>query len=158
VHERVVTASRGIPNAELEAIEPFDLRALHRYTPKVISGWLAEEPSLRQADCAELARREAVESVSQMLGPFMPGDRHRDLQFQVRLEQEHLALALLPVWVLAVRYREDKPPVRLLVNGQTGQIHGKAPVSALKITALVLLVLSLIGALIAYAYFAGALR
>ena len=158
VHDLVVTASRGIPNAELEAIEPFDLRALHRFTPKVISGWLAEEPTLKLAECAQLARQEAVDAVSQMLGPFMPGDHHRDLSFSVRLEQEHLALALLPVWVLAVRYREDKPLVRLLVNGQTGKVHGKPPVSALKITALVLLVLGLIGGLIALAYFSGALR
>src|SRR5262249_3151292 len=33
VMDILVTASRGINNAELEAVEPFDLRALRRYTP-----------------------------------------------------------------------------------------------------------------------------
>jgi hypothetical protein len=146
VHDRVVTASRGIPNAELEAIEPFDLRALHRYTPKVISGWACEEPSVAQAECIALARREAVEKVGEMLGPFMPGNSYRELRYQTRMDQEHLALTLLPVWVLAVRYAADKPLVRLLVNGQTGQIFGRAPRSKLKIALLVLGVLLLLAA------------
>jgi hypothetical protein len=144
VHDRVVTASRGIPNAELEAIEPFDLRALHRYTPKVISGWVAEEPSLSQGDCYALARQEAIDEVGRLLTGFMPGDRHRNLQYRTQLTEEHLALALLPVWVLAVRYAPDAPVVRLLVNGQTGKLHGRAPRSTLKIVILVLTLVALI--------------
>lgn len=149
VNDRVVTASRGIPNDELEAIEPFDLRALRRYTPKVISGWLAEEASIAQAECLAMARNEAIDAVGRTLGPFMPGDKHRGLTYRTWLEQEHLALTLLPIWVLAVRYAPDKPLVRLLVNGQTGAVHGKAPKSALKITLLVLTVLALIAVPIA---------
>jgi hypothetical protein len=148
VHDRVVTASRGIPNAELEAIEPFDLRVLHRYTPTVISGWAAEEPSLAQAESLELARREAIDTVGRMLGAFMPGDSYRDLQYETWLEQEHLALTLLPIWVLAFRYAADKPPVRLLVNGQTGAVFGRAPRSTLKIVLLVLAIVALIAAIV----------
>jgi hypothetical protein len=148
VHDRIVTASRGIPNHELEAIEPFDMRALHRYTAKVISGWAAEEPSLSQAECLALARQEAVAAVGAMLGPFMPGDSHRDLRYETQLAEEHLALALLPIWVLAVRYRPDRPPVRLLVNGQTGRIHGKAPFSWVKVAVLVLAILAFVALIV----------
>lgn len=144
VHDRLVTASRGIPNAELEAIEPFDLRALHRYTPKVISGWLAEEPSIAFTECLAMARAEAVSAVGRMLRAFMPGDEHRNLTYRTWLEQEHLALTLLPVWVLAVRYAPNEPLVRLLVNGQTGAVHGKPPRSPVKIALLVLAVLAVI--------------
>lgn len=158
VHDRIVTASRGIPNAELEAIEPFDLRALHRYTPKVISGWLAEEPSLGQAECVELARREAIDAVGGALERFMPGDSYRDLRHRTWLQDEHLALTLLPVWVLAVRYAADEPVVRLLVNGQTGRIHGKAPTSALKVALVVLAGLALVAAIIGAFALVGALR
>ncbi|MCC6874659.1 MAG: hypothetical protein IT378_10180 [Sandaracinaceae bacterium] len=149
VSDRVVTASRGIPNDQLEAIEPFDLRALHRFTPKIISGWAAEEPSMAVAECVALARREAVDAVGRELGRFMPGDSHRNLQWQTRVDQEDLALALLPIWVLPVRYAPDKPPVRLLVNGQTGSLYGKAPVSWMKVTLAILLVVALIAALVA---------
>lgn len=159
VHDRVVTASRGIPNAELEAIEPFDLRALHRYTPKVISGWAAEEPSLAMGDCLAMARQEAVEEVGRMLSRFMPGDSHRALNYRTQLAEEHLALALLPVWVLAVRYAPDQPPVRLLVNGQTGRITGRAPRSTVKVALIVLvLVLAIALPLVTSIVLAGTAR
>ena len=148
VDDIVVTASRGIPNAELEAVEPFDLRALHRYTPRVIAGWISEEPSLAVEECAGTARQEALREVGRRLGWFMPGDSHRALAYSTTLDQEDARIVLLPVWVLPVRYREDKPPVRLLVNGQTGKIHGKRPLSAVKVTLLVLAILLPIVALI----------
>jgi hypothetical protein len=151
VHDRVITASRGVSNAELEAIEPFDLRALHRYTSAVISGWTAEEASLAQEECLALARTEAVAAVGATLGPFMPGDKHKNLVHQTQLAEEHLALALLPIWVLAVRYAADKPPVRLLLNGQTGRLHGKAPLSTVKVTCLVLAILVVLAGLSALA-------
>ncbi|MFT5328111.1 MAG: hypothetical protein ACI8P0_006020, partial [Planctomycetaceae bacterium] len=42
----VVTASAGVTNDALEAVEPFDLRALRRYDPSFISGWLAGRRSV----------------------------------------------------------------------------------------------------------------
>src|SRR5690606_16192924 len=38
VMDVIVTASRGLPNAELEAVEPFDLRQMRRYDGALISG------------------------------------------------------------------------------------------------------------------------
>ena len=131
----VVTASRGAPNDEVEAIEPFDLRDLRRYTPGLIAGWLAEEPSLAEAECRELARTEARAEIRNRLAAFQPGDTHRDLRCSTELSDESLDLALLPVWVVAVRYSESKPPVRLLVNGQTGRVGGRTPISWAKVGA-----------------------
>jgi hypothetical protein len=148
VSDIFVTASRGIPNHELDAIEPFDLRALHRYTPKVVSGWIAEEPSLLQQQCYALAREEALAEVGRRLNEFMPGDSFRGLQYQSQLHEENAVLSLVPIWVLAVRYRPDKPPVRMLVNGQSGRLYGKQPISWIKVTLAVLAVLALIAAVV----------
>lgn len=159
VSDRVVTASRGIGNDELEAIEPFDLRALRRYSPEIISGWPAEEPSLSDAKCVELARGEAVAQVGAELGPFMPGDTQRQLRYRTGVEREDLSLTLLPIWVLPVRYAPDKPLVRLLVNGQTGKLYGKAPLSKLKVALAVVVVVALVAALVIAALVAaGAFR
>lgn len=144
----LVTASKGIPNAELEAIEPFDLRALRRFEPGLISGWIAEEPSLSQDDCFAMAHEESVQKVGKMLARFMPGDSHRALRHRTELRDEVIDLLLLPVWVFALRYAEDRPPVRILINGQTGEVQGRVPLSALKITLAVLLGLGLLALLI----------
>ena len=121
----------------LEAVEPFDLRLLRRYDAALISGWAAEEPSRSQAECLRLAREEASAKTGRTLAKLMPGDSHRGLVYQTTVEWETLDPVLIPVWVLAVRYREDQPPLRVVVNGQTGVAAGKAPLSRWKIAAAV---------------------
>ncbi|XXV10056.1 hypothetical protein WMF24_18370 [Sorangium sp. So ce1335] len=146
VMDVLVVASRAVPNAELEAVEPFDLRTMRRYTPAVLSGWIAEEPTMTQDECYALARREALEKIGRDLAAFMPGDSHHGLAYETRLDRETLELLYVPLWVLAIRHDPQKPPFRVLINGQTGAIHGKAPLSWVKIALAVLLVLLLIAA------------
>lgn len=144
VPDVLVTASRGLSNAELEELEPFDLRVLARYEPALVAGWVAEEPSLTREECLKLAREETVAKVGRRLEAFMPGDSHRELQYQTRLESESLDVCLVPVWVLAARYDENKPPLRVVVNGQTGEVFGKVPISWVKVVLTVLGVLALV--------------
>lgn len=73
----------------------------------------------------------------------MPGDEQRGLVYETQLHNEDLELLLLPVWVLAVRYAPDRPAVRMVLNGQTGRIHGRPPRSWLMIVGTVLGVLAL---------------
>nr|WP_148313757.1 hypothetical protein [Sorangium cellulosum] len=146
VMDVLVVASRAVQNAELEALEPFDLRTMRRYTPAVLSGWVAEEPTLTQAECYALARREALEKIGRDLQGFMPGDSHHGLTHETRLDQETLELIYVPLWVLAIRHDPRKPPFRVLINGQTGAIHGKAPLSWVKIALAVLLAILLLAA------------
>jgi len=144
----IVTASAGVTNAALEAVEPFDLRALRRYEPSFISGWLAEDPSRSKQDCFQLSHDESVAKVGAMLAGFMPGDSHKSLQFETHLSREVIDLVLLPVWSFAIRYDESRPPVQILVNGQTGRVGGKVPISAIKVTIAVLLGVAVVGGII----------
>jgi hypothetical protein len=153
VADVLVTASRALGNAELGAVEPFDLRAIRRYDPSLVAGWIAEDPSMTSAECIELARREAVEKVGASLHDFMPGDSHRELVHQTWLEQESLDLVLVPVWVLALRYRDDRGPLRVLVNGQTGRVAGAVPWSRRRIAvAVAAVVLAVVAAVLAATY------
>ncbi|MBL8941934.1 MAG: hypothetical protein JNK45_02250, partial [Myxococcales bacterium] len=77
----------------------------------------------------------------------------RSLQYRWHAQHEDLELMMLPVWVLAVKYAADKPPVRLVVNGQTGLVGGRAPLSWIKITVSILLAL---GAIVGIVLLAGA--
>jgi len=134
VSDVLVTASRGLGNAELEAIEPYDLKQMRRFAPALVAGWIAEEFSRGQDECVQLSRGEAVAKIGNRLGAFMPGDSHSDLVYRTQVSWESLAPILVPVWVFAVRYRPDKAPLRVLINGQTGAIAGRAPLSWWKIT------------------------
>jgi hypothetical protein len=143
----LVTASSGLPNEELEHIKPFDLRALRRYDDALVAGWISEEPSLPQEQCLEQARAEVRSQLSQRLAAFMPGDSHRGLEYSTQFHQEALVVCVLPVWVLALSHNPKSPPLRFLVNGQTGKVYGRVPVSWVKVMIAVLLALLAVGGL-----------
>lgn len=140
----LVSASQGVDNNLLQHVEPFDLSLLRRYQPQIISGWIAEDPSRSQADCRELAQEEAKQSLRGKILGFLPGDERRALRFKPRFAREALDLCLLPVWSLGLRYAPDQPPMRVLVNGQTGKVFGFAPWSKLKIGFALALVLGVV--------------
>ncbi len=146
----LVTASKGVPDDELAKVEPFDLGALRRYRPELIAGWIAEDPSVGRGASLGRAQEEAKAQVVGQLGSYLPGDSQRDLRIGVRFDDEDLSLVLVPVWVLAVRWREDKPTVRLLVNGQSGEAAGKVPLSPVKILVASVLGLGVLAAAAAY--------
>jgi hypothetical protein len=60
------------------------------------------------------------------------------LKVNVRLEGLSSSPVLLPVWIMAYRYREQV--YRFLVNGQTGKATGQAPVSWKKVVAAIAVV------------------
>lgn len=90
------STAKGLSNDELEAIEPFDTRTMHRYAPAYIAGWPAEEPSRTQEQCLALARQEAHQRITRVLGRFMPGDKHAGIRHETRLADEVIDLVLLP--------------------------------------------------------------
>ncbi len=151
----LVTASRGISNDELESAEPYDLGELRRYTQGLVAGWNAEEPSLTRRETLELARGESTAKVGRLLREFLPGDSVRGLDYQTEFEEESADLTLLPMWVFAVRYDPEEPPIRLLVNGQTGEVWGQVPTSWAKIGIIAAVVLGLLALPVLVAVFAG---
>lgn len=129
----IVSASSGLPNAELGRVEPFDLKQLRRFSPALVAGWIHEEFSRAPAECERMSRSEAVDEIGARLRRFMPGDSYSDLAWKTTVEWESLEPVLVPVWVLALRYRGDKPPLRVVINGQTGKVSGKVPLAWWKI-------------------------
>lgn len=152
----VVSATRAIGNEELERIEPFDFRDLRRYAPGLVAGWIVEAATRDPEEALALARKELADGVQARLARFMPGESHRELQASTEVERESHALALFPVWVLALRYAEDQPPLRVLINGQTGKVGAKVPWSWPRIVGAALLGAAAIGALVAF--FSGAFQ
>jgi hypothetical protein len=69
-------------------------------------------------------------------GHDVPGDTQRNLRVDNTFSAITFKHVLLPVWIAAYRYRDEV--YRFLVNGQTGEVVGKAPWSWIKITLFVL--------------------
>jgi len=148
VTDVIASASAGLAHRELQAIEPYDFLALRRYSPAVVAGWIAEEFARAPDDCRRVSRGEAVDEVGQRLRRFVPGDSHSDLAWRTTVSWESLDPILVPVWVLAVRYRDDKAPLRVVINGQTGAIAGKVPLAWWKVSLAIIVAAAVIGAVI----------
>jgi len=148
VTDVLVSASAGLADAELQAIEPYELRRLRRYAPAVVTGWIAEEFSRDADDCRRTSREAAVEEVGLRLRRFMPGDSHSDLSWRTTVTWESLDPVLVPVWVLAVRYRPDRPLLRVLINGQTGAVAGKVPLSWWRVALAIAIVAVVVAAVV----------
>jgi len=149
VTDVIVSASQGLTTHELGRIEPFDLKQMRRYDHALVTGWITEEFAWTADQCEHACRGEAIEQVGTKLRGFMPGDSFSDLSWRTRVAWESIDPILLPVWVLALHYREHKKPVRVVINGQTGEVTGKVPLSWWKVT-LAVVGFAAIAAAIAY--------
>lgn len=132
VTDVVVSASAGLGHGELGAIEPFDFRRMRRFSPALVTGWIAEEFSRDADDCRVATHAEALEQIGGKLRGFMPGDGYSDLHWRAAIHWEAMDPVLVPVWMFAVRYRDDRPPLRVAINGQTGRtttLAGRVPLS-----------------------------
>lgn len=147
VTDVIVSASRGLDDDTLLALQPYDLRQLRRFTPALTAGWIHEEYAKSRIACEVTARDAADDAIGSELRAFMPGDSHADLHWRSHIEWESLDPMLVPVWMFAVRYRDDKPPLRIAINGQSGKVAGRAPVAWWKV-ALAFAIVAALAALI----------
>jgi hypothetical protein len=147
----LVPASRGIDRASAERIQPFPVAEASRYSPHFLSGWLCEEYSLAREEAARIAEGELRGRERRDIAAFLPGDVQEDLAATTELHDPAEDLVLLPVWILAYRYRAKT--YRYLLNGATGKEHGEKPLSGARIAALIIIVL----AVIALVFLLGAL-
>ena len=128
----LVSGSHGLPQAEADRIQPFELPALKRYQPYFLAGWMCEEYSVSREDALTTCREEFSRRQREQVHQFLPGDTQREVNIQTEFEQIHSDLCLLPIYVLSYRYQQNV--YRFLVNGQTGRIAGDKPVSYRRIT------------------------
>ncbi|MFH1469527.1 MAG: hypothetical protein ABIO70_34400 [Pseudomonadota bacterium] len=141
--DHLVSGSHGLPEAESNELEPFDLGLARPFDPALIAGWAAELPDVGHEEAHRTAAAELRGVENRAIASFLPGNENADVHNDTRLEVGQLRLVLLPVWTAA--YQHKNKPMRLLVNGQTGEVVGKVPRSWVKITLAVLLALALIG-------------
>ncbi len=141
---QLVSASRGLPEQEANQLEPFDLGKARDFAPALVAGWLAERPTVDEASARQVATQEIARLENAAIAGFLAGDTRGDVQNDTRLAVDKVEEILLPVWIAT--YRHGGAVFRLLVNGQTGEVVGKAPSSGLKIGCLVaLLILVIVG-------------
>lgn len=145
----LVCASVGLPKELSDSLKSFDTTALVSYTPGYLAGWRAEEYAVDLKAGFEHAKENVDDDQRSRCSGDVPGDTHRALDVSSTYSDLTFKHVLLPIWIAAYRYNGDV--FRFLVNGQTGEVQGKAPYSWMKIALFVVLVTSLIAVFLLFA-------
>lgn len=144
--DQIVNASKGI-NAELLArIEPFPTRELVPYDPGYLAGWTVERYQIDLIQAAKRSRDSMEAQLRDLIVRQIPGDTYRNLRISANWSGQTFKHILAPVWLLTYTYHGRA--FQVVINGYTGSIAGKHPISAWKVILLVIAVLFVIGVVV----------
>jgi len=142
----LVPATDSVERGMIERIYPFDTGVLVPYDPGFLSGWAAEAYTVGLEQGWENGQEIMDGKVYRACDREVPGDTHRNLQVKTAYSHMTYKHVLFPVWLASYRYGEKV--YHFLVNGQTGDVQGQAPVSWIKVMLVVLLVIAIIAVLV----------
>ena len=145
----LVCAGRGLPTELVATFSTFDTKQLTPYKPEYLAGWRAEAYAIELLPGWQTGQEKIATSQNGRCAGDVGGDTHQNLRVSNAFSSVSFKHLLLPIWIAAYRY--NGKVFRFLVNGQTGEVVGKAPWSVWKIAALVVVILAIVGALIALA-------
>ena len=145
----LVCAGKGLPTDLVDRFSTFDAKQLTPYRPEFIAGWRAEAYAIDLMPGWDGGQQKIATVQIAKCGGDVGGDTHRGLDVSNTFTNVSFKHVLLPIWIAAYRYNDKV--FRFLVNGQTGEVVGKAPWSVWKIVLLVAVILAIIGTIIALA-------
>ncbi|MFI5298656.1 MAG: zinc ribbon domain-containing protein [Polyangiales bacterium] len=141
--DTLVCASKGLPTDLVDSFSTFNTKQLVHYAPEYLAGWKAEAYAIDLTAAHATGRQKMATEQERRCGRDVPGDTHRNLNVNNQFSKETFKHVLLPIWIAAYRY--DGKVFRFLVNGQTGEVVGKAPWSFWKIFFFTLFCLAIVG-------------
>jgi ribosomal protein S27E len=145
--DELVCASKGIQGDLMQKVENFPTKELIPYSASYLAGWTVEQYQLDLIAAAQESRKRMEQKVESMCDSQVPGDTHRNLQVEADFADQTFKHVLLPLWF--VTYNYGAKTYQVLVNGVTGEIAGKHPLSFWKIFFLVVFLLMIAGIIFA---------
>lgn len=139
--DTLVCASKGLPEELVEKFQTFDTKQLTPYQPQFLAGWRAETYAIDLMPAWGKGQEKMADTQRGRCAGDVPGDTHRNLVVQNYFSAVTFKHILLPIWIAAYRYNDK--PFQFLVNGQTGEVVGKAPWSFWKIFFTIVAVLAI---------------
>ena len=104
-----------------------------------LSGHIVEHYQVVLTEASNQSQQQMHQALEQLCAAQIPGDTHRNLMIHPAFSDQTFKHILVPIWLLTYVFRSQS--YQVLVNGSTGRIAGKYPLSAWKIFFVALLVL-----------------
>jgi hypothetical protein len=120
----IVPATSKLAGLAQKILSGYSLRAAIAFDPRYLAGWPAEVHELAMSDAALEARRMAVERIRTGIA-IGEGDVQELRYSPSKIAIESFQLVLVPVWMTTVKLKEQAQ--RVIINGQSGIVHGETP-------------------------------
>ncbi len=144
--DEIISASVGVNPSLLAKIGPIPTKELVPYNAGFLAGWTVERYQIDLVQAAQRSREIMTTQLRQLVAASIPGDTYRNLQISANWSGQTFKHILAPVWLLTYDYHGRS--FQVVINGFTGVIAGKHPISFWKVFFLILGILAGIGLLV----------
>lgn len=126
-HRVPVDGSTKMPDAHMDAIEPFDYSEMVPFSVAYLPGYLTDRYDQGAKTCEPRATDRVRNTVAAELEASASGYMEMDVaSAETDLDLSEVAYALLPVWMLHTKWNGND--YLFAMNGQTGKLIGDLPV------------------------------
>lgn len=125
-------ASEKMNDELMERIEPFHYNDMTKFDMPYLAGFLAEKFSYDSKTLLPIIKSRITDYVNDFIGQTITGYTTINMQNQVvEVRTKDVHYVLFPVWMVCYDY--NKSQHTFAMNGQTGKIVGKPPISPGKV-------------------------
>ena len=122
-----VDGSSKMPDAHMDAVEPFNYADLRPFSSAYLPGFLAEKYDEDAMMCSQRANKRIIASTERAFASTTTGYSTLTREYSnIDLKSGAVKYALLPVWLLSTKWKEKT--FLFAMNGQTGKLIGDLPV------------------------------
>lgn len=124
-------ASENMNDETMDLLEPFDFSELEDFKKAYMSGFYAEKYSFEDKEMADRIAQRVIEySKESAADSITEYTRHIPKGSKTDIKWDKTKYCMLPVWILNYQYNGEV--YEFAMNGQTGRVVGKRPISTMK--------------------------
>lgn len=128
----------------LSGIEPYNTKDAVEYKPEYMAGFMAERYTIKVKEAWGTAQDKMKRSIEQGILAKIEREHMTSHSRITSVRTTHGNITykylLLPVWISSFKYKEKI--YHFMVNGQTGKVSGKTPISWVRVVLVVLGILA----------------
>ncbi len=135
----LISSGKKIAQKEIDKLSPYNTNDSYLYDSRYLAGFYAEHYDLTREEGWEKAKVIGKERIKNAILSGYSYDVVDYIDLDVTFDKIKYKYVLIPVWICLFMF--NRKQYNFCVNGETGKVVGKYPISILKIILLVLLIL-----------------
>lgn len=127
-----VDASIKMDDKLMDKLEPFDYSNLKEFQAPYLAGYIAEKYNYTDSDLFPRVKNRIQPYIQDYIASTIKGYASTTYTYKnINIRQKQADYTLLPIWMICYDYKNTEH--NFMMNGQTGKIVGKPPLSKKKI-------------------------